>query len=434
MADTAPNRLTTRLSRGATWGSSNPAPRAMVHDYQDLLESPRSSLLASTPRGSLEMALEDDLEESESLVPSVQHLTNQIRALLSAPPSHARTSNIRQAAATLIEMHSSVEDPMSPQSLRSNSAPRNLTEIQDSPEESETMLSLQGISSIEPHRQILLPLAEVSHGQINGAPTDPAPQMLIAERLTRPGHQIATLAASISHEFRLEMYRLARHASPQAAAVAFRYLAIAAVAEAGNILIRQAAPASAQQTNSGLAERRGQPALRITPPSPFSMQEMQRLPHQASNGEGIAHSYGAEQSQPSLAEGVSRSFQNQLNILSRLSQEQDYSPHGSPHRVPITSFSPPPSQLYGIELDRFSQLFEMSHPIQENRPEPSELPRPCVLVERKPVEGSCYVCKVDFAESEEVTWCKGVCGQNLHLECFRIWEKVQVGFVKCGYW
>ncbi|KAH7407709.1 putative RING finger domain protein [Cadophora sp. MPI-SDFR-AT-0126] len=55
---------------------------------------------------------------------------------------------------------------------------------------------------------------------------------------------------------------------------------------------------------------------------------------------------------------------------------------------------------------------------------------------RKPVEGDCPVCVMEFDESdksEEILWCKGACGNNIHRHCFEQWARSKPGPVKCVY-
>ena len=49
---------------------------------------------------------------------------------------------------------------------------------------------------------------------------------------------------------------------------------------------------------------------------------------------------------------------------------------------------------------------------------------------RKPVEGECPICCVDFEPengSEEVVYCKAACGNNVHKECFGQWAATKKG-------
>ena len=55
---------------------------------------------------------------------------------------------------------------------------------------------------------------------------------------------------------------------------------------------------------------------------------------------------------------------------------------------------------------------------------------------RKPVEGDCPVCVMEFDESdksEDILWCKAACGNNIHRHCFEQWAKSKPGQVKCVY-
>jgi hypothetical protein len=42
---------------------------------------------------------------------------------------------------------------------------------------------------------------------------------------------------------------------------------------------------------------------------------------------------------------------------------------------------------------------------------------------RKPIEGECPICCVDFepGSGEKIVYCKAACGNNIHAECFRQW-------------
>ncbi|KAJ6094768.1 hypothetical protein N7467_002281 [Penicillium canescens] len=55
---------------------------------------------------------------------------------------------------------------------------------------------------------------------------------------------------------------------------------------------------------------------------------------------------------------------------------------------------------------------------------------------RKPVEDACPICFMDFDPSEEVTWCKTGCGNNVHKLCFDKWistNKASGAAVRCVY-
>ncbi|RMD42175.1 hypothetical protein DV735_g2968, partial [Chaetothyriales sp. CBS 134920] len=54
---------------------------------------------------------------------------------------------------------------------------------------------------------------------------------------------------------------------------------------------------------------------------------------------------------------------------------------------------------------------------------------------RKPVEGECPICYMDFdQEHNELVWCKTSCGNNMHKTCFDQWAASQRGnTVKCVY-
>jgi len=52
---------------------------------------------------------------------------------------------------------------------------------------------------------------------------------------------------------------------------------------------------------------------------------------------------------------------------------------------------------------------------------------------RKPIEGDCPVCVMEFEEGEDIVWCRAACGNNIHQQCFEQWAKSKAGQVKCVY-
>ena len=54
---------------------------------------------------------------------------------------------------------------------------------------------------------------------------------------------------------------------------------------------------------------------------------------------------------------------------------------------------------------------------------------------RKPVDGECPICYMDFDEEQnELVWCKASCGNNMHKSCFDQWVASQRGStVRCVY-
>ena len=54
---------------------------------------------------------------------------------------------------------------------------------------------------------------------------------------------------------------------------------------------------------------------------------------------------------------------------------------------------------------------------------------------RKPVEGDCPVCFMEFEPKEDIVWCKAVCGNNIHKKCFEQWAATTSNKgVRCVYW
>ncbi|KAL1965096.1 hypothetical protein VTN77DRAFT_6009 [Rasamsonia byssochlamydoides] len=54
---------------------------------------------------------------------------------------------------------------------------------------------------------------------------------------------------------------------------------------------------------------------------------------------------------------------------------------------------------------------------------------------RKPVEGDCPICFMEFdPETEEIVWCKTACGNNVHKACFDRWAaSTRENGVRCVY-
>ncbi|KAF9885335.1 hypothetical protein FE257_013052 [Aspergillus nanangensis] len=54
---------------------------------------------------------------------------------------------------------------------------------------------------------------------------------------------------------------------------------------------------------------------------------------------------------------------------------------------------------------------------------------------RKPVEGDCPICFMEFEpEKEEIVWCRAACGNNIHKTCFQQWAATQrAQGVRCVY-
>lgn len=55
---------------------------------------------------------------------------------------------------------------------------------------------------------------------------------------------------------------------------------------------------------------------------------------------------------------------------------------------------------------------------------------------RKPVEGDCPICFMEFEpDKEEIVWCRAACGNNIHQTCFQKWAATQQAQgVRCVYW
>ncbi|KAH8428826.1 RING finger protein [Aspergillus melleus] len=53
---------------------------------------------------------------------------------------------------------------------------------------------------------------------------------------------------------------------------------------------------------------------------------------------------------------------------------------------------------------------------------------------RKPVDGDCPICFMEFEANEEIVWCRAACGNNIHKTCFMQWAATLRGSgVTCVY-
>lgn len=55
---------------------------------------------------------------------------------------------------------------------------------------------------------------------------------------------------------------------------------------------------------------------------------------------------------------------------------------------------------------------------------------------RKPIEGDCPICFMEFDPSTEtIIWCETSCGNNIHKTCFDQWAATtRQNGVRCVYW
>jgi hypothetical protein len=55
---------------------------------------------------------------------------------------------------------------------------------------------------------------------------------------------------------------------------------------------------------------------------------------------------------------------------------------------------------------------------------------------RKPIEGDCPICFMEFEpEKEEIVWCRSACGNNIHKTCFNQWAATSTADgIRCVYW
>jgi hypothetical protein len=56
---------------------------------------------------------------------------------------------------------------------------------------------------------------------------------------------------------------------------------------------------------------------------------------------------------------------------------------------------------------------------------------------RKPLEGACPICFMDFEAKDKTVWCQTGCGNNVHEVCFKKWASISLssqGSIRCVYW
>lgn len=80
--------------------------------------------------------------------------------------------------------------------------------------------------------------------------------------------------------------------------------------------------------------------------------------------------------------------------------------------------------------EELRQMYEES-PLSKENAEPEE----STDGNRKPVEGDCPICFMEFdPEKEEIVWCRARCGNNIHKTCFEQWARTQrAQGVRCVY-
>lgn len=67
---------------------------------------------------------------------------------------------------------------------------------------------------------------------------------------------------------------------------------------------------------------------------------------------------------------------------------------------------------------------------------PQANPEDLTAGKRKPVDGECPICFMEFEpDKEEIVWCRAACGNNIHKECFNKWASMhRATAVRCVYW
>jgi hypothetical protein len=52
---------------------------------------------------------------------------------------------------------------------------------------------------------------------------------------------------------------------------------------------------------------------------------------------------------------------------------------------------------------------------------------------RKPIEGECPICYMEFEKNEAIVYCKAACGNNVHKDCMNSWIAASRGKATCPY-
>ncbi|BCR85097.1 RING finger protein [Aspergillus chevalieri] len=75
------------------------------------------------------------------------------------------------------------------------------------------------------------------------------------------------------------------------------------------------------------------------------------------------------------------------------------------------------------------EIYNGSYLSRETKPEENAAGK------RKPIEGDCPVCFMEFEpDKENIVWCRGSCGNNIHKVCFDKWAATQRAHgVRCVY-
>ncbi|KAF2203833.1 hypothetical protein GQ43DRAFT_389193, partial [Delitschia confertaspora ATCC 74209] len=83
-----------------------------------------------------------------------------------------------------------------------------------------------------------------------------------------------------------------------------------------------------------------------------------------------------------------------------------------------------------------SQIFAHA-PSNPQSSDGSQEPGTSTAGKRKPIEGDCPICVMEFElkeeEKGEILWCKAACGNNVHKACFEQWARSKPGDVKCVF-
>lgn len=85
------------------------------------------------------------------------------------------------------------------------------------------------------------------------------------------------------------------------------------------------------------------------------------------------------------------------------------------------------------KLQELQEIFENCPPIKPVGTGSVETDDPG---NRKPIEGDCPICFMEFdAQNEQIVWCKAACGNNIHKTCFSQWAATSgKSKVQCVYW
>ena len=85
-----------------------------------------------------------------------------------------------------------------------------------------------------------------------------------------------------------------------------------------------------------------------------------------------------------------------------------------------------------LTSEELRELFKNAAPIPSA--DPTDTTTTAEDGNRKPIEGECPICYMDFeTEQEPIVYCKAGCGNNVHKDCMQKWTSAKAGKATCPY-